>query len=71
MVQKEAPNIRKEKKALYLNNIILITRPHERVKIINSGILCYEGNAEGIPPEYHGDWIEEIYPQDNAIVIEL
>lgn len=56
---------------MYLNNIILITRPHERVKIINSGILCYEGNAEGIPPEYHGDWIEEIYPQDNAIVIEL
>ena len=56
---------------MYLNNIILITRPHERVKIIESGTLSYEGNIEEIPPKYHGDWLEEIYPQDNMIVIEL
>ena len=43
---------------MYLNNIILITRPHERVKIIESGTLSYEGNIEEIPPKYHGDWIE-------------
>lgn len=58
---------------MYLNNIILITRPHERVKLIDnsSGTLSYEGTIEEIPSEYHGDWIDEIYIQDNAIVIEL
>lgn len=56
---------------MYLNNIILITRPHERVKLIENGILSYDGNIEEIPPKYHGDWIDEIYLQDNAIVIEL
>lgn len=58
---------------MYLNNIMLITRPHERVKLIDSdsGTLSYEGNVEEILLEYHGDWIDEIYIQDNAIVIEL
>ena len=26
---------------------------------------------EGIPPKYHGDWVNEIYSDFNAIVIEL
>lgn len=56
---------------MYVNNIILVTRPRERVKLVDQGILTYDGLIEGIPPKYHGDWVNEIYSDFNAIVIEL
>lgn len=56
---------------MYVNNIILITRPRERVKLVDQGILTYDGLMEDIPLEYHGDWVNEIYSDFNAIVIEL
>lgn len=56
---------------MYVNNIILVTRPRERVKLVDQGILTYDGLIENIPLEYHGDWVNEIYSDFNAIVIEL
>ncbi len=56
---------------MYVNNIILVTRPRERVKLVDQGILTYDGLIEGIPSEYHGDLVNEIYSDFNAIVIEL
>ena len=56
---------------MYVNNIILVTRPREKVKLVDQGILTYDGLIENIPLEYYGDWVNEIYSDFNAIVIEL
>ena len=56
---------------MYVNNISLVTRPRERVKLVDQGILTYDGLIENIPLEYYGDWVNEIYSDFNAIVIEL
>ena len=44
---------------------------YESKPVIENGILSYDGNIEDIPPKYHGDWVNEIYSDFNAIVIEL
>ncbi len=56
---------------MYVNEIILVTSAHSRAKIVDQGILTYDGYIDEVPEEYHDYRVNSIYPEDNAIVILL
>lgn len=56
---------------MLVGEVLECTRGYDLAKVVDQGVLTWEGFIHDFPEEYKNEWIHSLYADDDSIVFDV